>query len=123
MGSDEAIVQAVVVVDREGVVRHWSPGAEALIGHPRDVVVGRSLDVIVPPEYRERHWAGFRDAMRTSRARAEGSAAAIPVLHADGVVRRLPGRFALFRDAQGRAAGAVGVFLPPDGGVSGLFEL
>jgi PAS domain S-box-containing protein len=114
---------AVIVVDTEGVIRHWNQAAEMLTGHPAARALGCSLDVIVPPEYHERHWAGFRAAMARGSARADGAAASIPVVCADGAVRRFPGRFTLLRDARGRAAGAAATFLAPAPDDPPLFEL
>jgi PAS domain S-box-containing protein len=97
---------ALVVVNREGVILLWAGDAEDLTGHTTGEVVGHSLDVIVPPQYRERHWRGFRAAMESGTARVEGAGASIPVLCGDGSIRRFPARFTLVRDARGRAVGA-----------------
>jgi PAS domain S-box-containing protein len=107
----------MIVVDRSGVIRYWSEDAERLTGHRAAEAVGQNLDLVVPPDYRQRHWAGFEAAMKTGTARAEGAAANIPILHADGIVRRWPGRFTLIRDARGQPAGAAAVIvesLPDD---------
>lgn len=115
--------QAVVVVDRDGVIVYWSEAAEALTGHAQQTLVGRSLDVIVPEEYRDRHWTGFRAAMATGVSRFEGLGANIPVLHADGQVRRWPGRFSVLRDARGMPAGAAAVWTSPSDGDPTFFDL
>jgi PAS domain S-box-containing protein len=114
---------ALVMTDAEGVIRYWSDGAHALTGHTAADAVGRSLDLIVPPDYRERHWAGFRAAMASGNAKFEGGSANIPVLCADGTVRRWPGRFTLIRDARGRAAGAAAVLVTPADGDLPLFDV
>lgn len=103
----------MIVVDRAGVILYWSEEAEGLTGHPAADAVGQTLDLVVPPDYRERHWRGFHAAMESGAARAEGASANIPVLCADGSVRRWPGRFTLIRDARGRAVGAAAVILEP----------
>jgi PAS domain S-box-containing protein len=113
----------LVVANPDGVILLWAGDAEALTGHEAGAVVGHTLDVIVPPEYRERHWSGFGAAIATGTARAEGAAASIPVLCADGSLRRLPGRFTLLRDARGQAAGAAAVFVEPRSDDPPLFEL
>lgn len=77
----------------------------------------------MPPEYRERHWAGFRAAMASGHAALEGAAANIPVVCADRVVRRWPGRFMLIRDACGTAVGAAAVLVTPADGDPPLFDL
>jgi PAS domain S-box-containing protein len=119
----DAPLTAMVVADTDGVICFWSQGAQELTGHPAATAVGHSLDLIVPPEYRERHWAGFRAAMAAGTARFEGAAANIPVLCADGAVRRWPGRFTLIRDARGRPAGAAAVLVPPAPGDPPRFDL
>jgi PAS domain S-box-containing protein len=39
---------AIVVVDTDGHITWWSPGAEALFGHSAADALGQSLDLIVP---------------------------------------------------------------------------
>ncbi|MET9480323.1 SpoIIE family protein phosphatase [Streptomyces sp. NPDC006638] len=39
---------AVVVVDRDGLVSHWSTGARRLFGHSKDEAVGRSASDLMP---------------------------------------------------------------------------
>ena len=114
---------ALVVADADGVIRYWNDGAEALTGHPAAAAVGSSLDLIVPPDYRERHWAGFRAAMASGNARFEGAAANIPIVCADGIIRRWPGRFTLIRDARGMPAGAAAALVSPADADPVLFDL
>ena len=116
-------VTAVVVVGADGMICYWNRGAEALTGHLAAAAVGSSLDLIVPPEYRQRHWAGFRAAMASGSARFEGASANIPVLCADRAVRRWPGRFTLIRDARGTPAGVAAVLVTPAEGDPALFDL
>ena len=116
-------VTALVVADADGMICYWSRGAEALTGHPAAAAVGSSLDLVVPTDYRQRHWSGFRAAMASGSARFEGASANIPVLCADGAVRRWPGRFTLIRDARGTPAGAAAVLVTPAGGDPPLFDL
>jgi len=114
---------ALVVTDTEGVICFWSEGAEALTGHSAEAVLGHTLDILVPPNYRGRHWAGFRAAMISGVSRFEGASARIPLVSADGTVRRWPGRFTLICDARGRPAGAAAVFATPADDDPPLFEL
>lgn len=107
--------EAIVVADPTGVIRLWSSGAERLFGHPASSAVGRTLDLIVPEQYRERHWAGFHAAMRAGRSRLGGAAAVIPVTHRDGGVLRCPGRFLFLTDARERVVGAIAIFAPGEG--------
>jgi hypothetical protein len=70
----------------------------------------------VPPDYRDRHWAGFRKAMATAECKSDGAATNLPVTCKDGTVRAFPARFVFLRDARGRPAGAMGVYATPAGG-------
>lgn len=99
---------ALLVADTTGVIRYWSPGAQTLFGH--EDPIGASLDTIVPEEFRERHWTGFKRAMATGESTASGGRLNIPVLCADGEVRAFPGTFTVLWDGHGRAVGALGTW-------------
>ena len=71
-------MHAVVFADADGVIRYWSPGAERLFGYAMADAIGRTLDLIVPDRYRERHWAGFRRAVQSGTAPSSGSRTNIP---------------------------------------------
>jgi PAS domain S-box-containing protein len=47
--SDDAIVSKTV----EGIIRSWNGGAERLFGYTAAEAVGRSIDLIIPPELQE----------------------------------------------------------------------
>jgi PAS domain S-box-containing protein len=80
-----AASEAIVSVDREGVVRFWNPGAERLFGFAAAEAVGRSIDIIIPEPQRARHWAGFRRVMETGESRyGQGDLLAVPGLRKDG---------------------------------------
>jgi PAS domain S-box-containing protein len=96
---------AVVLVDTTGTIRYWSAGATTLFG-VRDPV-GETLDVIVPPEFRDRHWTGFRRAMATGESTISGGRQNIPVRCADGQTRSFPGTFSVLWDAHGLPIGAI----------------
>lgn len=97
---------AVVVADASGVIQLWSRGAETLFGHAARDTVGRTLDLIVLEEFREAHWNGFRRAMASGVAGAEGQPVELPVNCASGV-SVFPGTFRLLRDASGAVIGAM----------------
>jgi PAS domain-containing protein len=102
VGSDEQT--AVVLVDTSGVILYWSAGATALFGIADPT--GETLDVIVPAEFRERHWAGFHRAMTTGESRISGGRLNIPVRCGDGLTRSFPGTFTVLWDGHGRPVGA-----------------
>lgn len=56
----EGSPDAIVVADREGLIRFWNAGAEATFGHTAAETMGRSLDIIIPENLRKRHWTRIR---------------------------------------------------------------
>jgi PAS domain S-box-containing protein len=75
---------AVIVADRDGLVRFWNEGAERIFGYSRDEALGRSLDLIIPERLRERHGEGYRKVMATGVTRYGDEVLAVPALRRDG---------------------------------------
>ena len=102
--------QAIVLADAAGVIRYWSGGAESLFGFSAAEAVGQTLDLIVPPEYREAHWGGFRRAFQSGAAAVEGQTTPFPARHAGGEILPRPGRLTLVRRPHGDVVAALVVF-------------
>src|SRR6266511_160948 len=60
---------AIIFADRDGVIRLWNAGAQAVLGYQPEEVLGQTLGLIVPEHHRERHWEGFRRVMATGVTR------------------------------------------------------
>src|SRR6201982_3281440 len=76
---------AIVYADAEGVIRVWNRGAARIFGFAEAEAVGRSLDIIIPENLRERHWQGFRATMRTGQSRySDGQLLSVPAVRKDG---------------------------------------
>jgi PAS domain S-box-containing protein len=101
---------ALVMADRTGVIRFWSPGAEAAFGHAAAQAVGQTLDLIVPAEHRDAHWIGFRRAVASGMAGVEGQTGPFAVLHANGAIAETPGTLRLVRQSQGEVVAVMAVF-------------
>ena len=81
----ETASDAVVLADREGVIRFWNPGAERLFGLASAQALGQSLDIIIPEPQRARHWAGYHRVMESGESRyGHGDLLAVPGLRGDG---------------------------------------
>ena len=106
--TDPVDDHAIVTVDTQGVIRSWNKGAENLFGHSAAEAVGQSLDLIVPAELAEAHWAGFHRAMAAPKL--ADLAADLPVRCADGEVRHFAGRLVVLLDGLGEAVGATAIF-------------
>jgi PAS domain S-box-containing protein len=108
---------AIIVADRDGIIRFWNPGAERIFGHAGNDAIGRSLDLIIPARLRQRHWDGFRHTMETGRSRyGEGDLLSVPAVRKDGTTisveftivplktetARMSGMIAIIRDVTQR---------------------
>jgi PAS domain S-box-containing protein len=115
--------RALVFADPSGVVRNWNTGAEALFGHGAADAIGQTLDLVVPPDYRERHWAGYRAAMAASDGNIDHGSFNVPALHRDGTVMRIAVRLLVVHDSRNRVIGALAVFSPDDDSAPPLTRL
>jgi PAS domain S-box-containing protein len=70
----------MVTVGTNGVIRHWGRDWVDACGYTAEEAVGQSLDLVIPPELRTRHWSGFDTAV----SRGE--------LEKDRPIRQAPGR-------------------------------
>jgi PAS domain S-box-containing protein len=105
----EQTPDAVVYADREGTIRLWNRGAEAVFGFSAAEVLDRSLDVIIPEHLRPAHWAGMRRAIEEGRARGGSRVRTTRALHKDGRRLYVELSFGLVVDAAGAVAGTVAV--------------
>ena len=64
------VLDAVVIIDRDGLVRGWNAIAEQSFGWSAEEARGRALsDLIVPPEHRDSHRSGLKRFNATGTAR------------------------------------------------------
>jgi PAS domain S-box-containing protein len=105
---------ALVFAEPSGIVRIWNSAAESLFGHRAAEAIGQPLDFVVPPEYRARHWAGYREAMAAADGDIDHSSFDVPALHRDGTVIRVEVRLLVVHDSRNRVAGAMAVFTPAE---------
>jgi|SRR5579859_8042231 len=96
---------AIIVGDREGIMRLWNAGAEAIFGWSAEEVLGKSMDMIIPEKHRPRHWEGYDRVMASGVTKYGTSVLAVPALTKDG--RRISVEFnvVLLKDADGRVLG------------------
>jgi two-component system NtrC family sensor kinase len=68
----EATQDAIIVVDQDRRITLFNPAAERLFGYPAGEVVGQTVDVLMPDEYRARHVEGFQRFLATRRPKVIG---------------------------------------------------
>lgn len=105
----EEVPDAIVFADREGIIRVWNAGAEAMFGYGAAEAVGRTLDLIIPEKMRERHWEGYRQVMETGVTKYGKEMLAVPGLRKDGTRISLEFSVAMIRGEDGSLEGVVAV--------------
>lgn len=103
----EQVADAVIFADREGRIRVWNAGAEAVFGYAADEVLGRRLDVLIPVRLRSAHWKAFDEAIATGQQKYGRESMTTRSVHKDGSDLFVDLSFALVKDAAGQVFGAV----------------
>ncbi len=100
----------IIFADREGVIRLWNAGAQAVFGYQPEEAVGKTLDLIVPERLRERHWEGFRRVMATGVTRyGREELLAVPAIGKDGGRISVEFSIVMLRDAAGEPLGIAAI--------------
>jgi PAS domain S-box-containing protein len=110
----EAILEtqsdAILVADRDGVIRFWNPGAVRIFGFTAEEAVGQPLDLIIPENLRARHQEGFNRVMAGGATRyGSGDILAVPALTKGG--RRISVEFTIIvlRDSDNAMTGMAAI--------------
>jgi len=100
---------AILVADKEGMIRFWNSGAAALFGHTAAAAVGQSLDLIIPENLRNRHWEGYWRVMASGETKYKTGLLAAPGLRKDGSRVSLEFSMVLLRDDTGALQGVASI--------------
>lgn len=81
----DGMPDALVVSDRDGIIRVWNHGAERIFGFSEHEALGQSLDIITPERLRKRHWQGYETTMQTGKTKyGAGELLSVPAIRKDG---------------------------------------
>ena len=105
----EALGDAVIICDCDGVIRFWNAAAERLFGFTLAETLGSSLDLIIPDRLRERHWAGYARTMATGQTQYQHDVLRVPAMHKDGRPLSIAFTVGLLLGPQRRETGLVAV--------------
>jgi PAS domain S-box-containing protein len=101
---------AVIATDRAGMVNFWNPGATRIFGFTAEEAVGQSLDLIIPPNLRARHWEAFNRVMATGESHyGHGDLLSVPAQTKSGQRVSVEFTIAMLRDQADRPAGTVAI--------------
>lgn len=101
----ENTADAILVADRQGLIRYWNIGAERMFGYSAAEAVGQSLDLIIPENLRARHWQGYFRVMNTGQTKYLTEKLTSPGVRKDGSRLSLEFSMVLLRDDQGGIEG------------------
>jgi PAS domain S-box-containing protein len=80
-----AALDAIVVMDHEGRITEFNPGAERIFGHRRADAIGRSLaELVIPPRLRDEHRRGLARYLATGEGPMMGRRIETTAVRADG---------------------------------------
>lgn len=97
---------AILFADRDGKIRLWNTGAEAMFGYSPEEAIGQSLDLIVPERQRARHWEGWERVMATGVTKYGRDVLAVPATKKDGSRISIEFNIVLLRAPTGELIGA-----------------
>jgi PAS domain S-box-containing protein len=100
---------AVIFADKDGRIRFWNQGAEAMFGYRAAEVLGQDLALIIPEKLRDRHNAGYHRVMITGVSRYATEILAVPGLTKDGSRISLEFTITLIKDDAGAVLGAAAI--------------
>lgn len=105
----QQMAEAVVVADREGIIRVWNRGAGVVFGFTPEEAVGSPLALIVPERFRRAHEDGYRRAIATGYLRFENRVLTTRCNHKFGSRLYVAFSFSLLKAPDGSVQGVVAV--------------
>lgn len=100
---------AILISDREGIIRFWNAGAEQMLGYSAAEAVGQSLDLFIPEKLRGRHWEGYYRVMESGITKYQTGLLSSPGLRKDGSQVSLEFSMVLLKDASGVMQGCAAI--------------
>lgn len=80
----ETVPDATIVIDDHGIIKSYSPAAEAMFGYSVASVIGCNVKILMPDMLASRHDAAIADYLRTGERRVIGLTRELTARRADG---------------------------------------
>ena len=78
------IGEAVIISDRDENILFWNASAERIFGFTPDEALGKTLSIITPERFRERHSKGYFHTIQTGQTKYGHTLLRVPAVHKDG---------------------------------------
>ena len=105
----EGAQDAIIFADKEGIIRLWNSGAEAMFGYSKEEAIGETLDLIVPEKLREKHWEGYNKVMDTGVTKYGSDILAVPALKKDDSRLSVEFTIVLLKNDSGKPIGTAAI--------------
>jgi PAS domain S-box-containing protein len=107
-GIIDQVADAIIYVNRLGVIIRWNRASAALFGFSAEDALGQSLDLIIPERLRASHWTGFEAAITKGTMKLQGRPTRTRALHKSGCKLYVEMTFAIVKGgAEGEVLGSV----------------
>jgi len=76
--------EAVIISDRDEHILFWNASAQRIFGYSREEALGKTLSIITPERFRERHSKGYFHTMETGKTKYGTTLLRVPAVHQEG---------------------------------------
>jgi PAS domain S-box-containing protein len=76
--------EAVIISDRDENILFWNASAERIFGFTLEEALGKTLSIITPERFRERHSKGYFHTIQTGQTKYGHTLLRVPAVHKDG---------------------------------------
>lgn len=98
---------AIVFIDKAGIIRVWNTAAERIFGFTASDSLGANVNIIIPEHLRDAHLRGFERALAERTTKYSGQTLPTKAIRSDGTRIYVELSFAIVLDAEGDALGAL----------------
>lgn len=97
----ETSTDAIISVDEKMRVIQWNRSASDLFGFSKELMMGKSVDILVPDKFKEQHREGVKRFLATGKPSLVGNTAEFEGVRKDGSVRPIEISLSADRDPRG----------------------